>query len=467
MSEPPLHYLSLSSLAQRIASRELSPVEVTRALLERAQRLEGELHSYALLLPQAALADAERAEAEIARGALRGPLHGVPIAVKDLCATKGLATASGTIVMRDSVPDRDAAVVARLREAGAVVLGKLQLTEGAFAEHHPDVVAPRNPWDPSRWTGVSSSGSAVATAAGLCYGSLGSDTGGSIRFPSACCGVVGLKPTWGRVPLSGVFPLATSLDHVGPMARRSEDCAHLLRVLAGHDAGDPASRREPVPDDAAEIAAGISSVRIGVDEGYVTGGVAPQVADGVFAALRVLEGLGARTVPVSLPPLDDLLRAWRPVTAVEAAIAHERTFPSRADAYGPALRELLEEGARVLAVDYARAEAQRRRFRGELAERFEQVDLIACPSFMLPAPPLELMAGAADAGADLSGVMRFTAPFDFSGSPTLSLPCGFDDAGLPLSLQLIARDLEESLLLRAGHAYEGATDWHERHPPLS
>ena len=466
MPETSLHFLSLSALARRIASRQVSPVEVTRALLERAQRLEGALHSYALLLPEAALADAERAEAEIARGQLRGPLHGVPVGVKDLCATKGVATASGTVVMRDRVPDRDAAVVERLRDAGAVVLGKLQLTEGAYSDHHPDVEAPRNPWDPARWTGVSSSGSGVATAAGLCYGSLGSDTGGSIRFPSACCGVVGLKPTWGRVPLSGVFPLAPSLDHVGPMARRTLDCAHLLRVLAGFDAGDPASRREPVPDYAAEIEAGVAGVQIGVDERYVTEGVAPQVAEAVLAALRVLEGLGAKTVAVTLPPLDDLLHAWRPVTAVEAAIAHQQTFPSRADAYGPALRELLEEGARVSGLDYARAEAQRRRFRNELAARFEQVDLIACPSFMAPAPPLALMAGAGAAGADMSGVLRFTAPFDFSGSPTLSLPCGFDADGLPLSLQLIARDLEESLLLRAGHAYESASDWHERHPQL-
>ncbi len=452
---------SLSELAPRLERRELSPVEATEGQLARIEALDPSLHAYATLLREAALQDARRAESEIAAGHYRGPLHGVPIAVKDLCATKGVRTAAGTRVMRDRVPDHDASVVERLREAGAVLLGKLELTEGAFAEHHPDIEAPRNPWDATRWTGVSSSGSGVATAAGLCFGSLGSDTGGSIRFPSACCGVVGVKPSYGRVPLYSVFPLAPSLDHVGPMARRAKDCAHLLKVLAGFDPRDPSSRREPVPDYAAAIDDGVSGVRIGVDTSYVCDGTAPEVSEAVLAGLRVLEAQGAELVELRMPAMEDLLEAWLPVTAVECALAHEATFPSCADEYGP-LRALLERGVNVTGAEYARGNDLRRAFSGELAGLFEDVDLLGLPSFLSPAPPLDLMAqGGGDAPGNL---LRFTAPFDFSGSPTISLPCGFSADGLPLSLQLVGRHLEESLLLRAGHAFERATDWHERHP---
>ena len=455
---------SLSELALRLQRRELSPVEVVEKQLERIGSLQPSLHAYATLLPDAALQDARRAESEIAGGRYRGPLHGVPVGVKDLCATKGVRTAAGTRVMRERVPDHDATVVERLREAGAVLLGKLELTEGAFGDHHPDIEAPRNPWDPTRWTGVSSSGSGVATAAGLCFGSLGSDTGGSIRFPSACCGVVGVKASYGRVPLYGVFPLAHSLDHVGPMARRTQDCAHLLGALAGFDPRDPTSRREPVPDYAAAIEDGVAAVRIGVDEAYVTDGVSPDVSQAVLSGLRVLEAQGAELVQLRMPAMDELLAAWLPMCAVECALAHEATFPARAHEYGP-LRGLLERGASVTGAEYARGNDLRRAFAGELAGLFEDVDLIGLPSFLSPAPSLEVMALAT--GEVPGALLRFTAPFDFSGSPTISLPCGLSEDGLPLSLQLVGRHLEESLLLRAGHAFERATDFHTLHPVLA
>jgi amidase len=441
-------------------------VEVTRTLLERIDRLDAGLHSYVTVLPDSALAQAAKAESELARGDVRSPLHGVPLGIKDLCATKGVRTTCGTTVLSDWIPDHDATVVERLADAGAVILGKLKLTEGAFAEHHPDVAAPVNPWNAERWTGVSSSGSGVATAAGLCYGSLGTDTGGSIRYPSACNGIVGIKPTYGRVSRYGVFPLSVSLDHVGPMTRSTADAAALLEVIAGFDPRDPTSRREPTVRYGARLDAGIRGVRIGIDEHYCTESVDAQVSEAALACADEFRKLGAETRSITLPPIDRLLRDWTPFTAVEAALAHRETFPAQADRYGPALRGLLEAGLRVTGTEYARIQSERETFRGRLAEIFEEVDLILCPSVISPPPPLALMKALVDDSELLAPALKFTAPFDFSGSPTLSVPNGFTEDGLPLSLQLVARHLDEELLCRAGFAYEQATEWHSRHPPL-
>ncbi len=259
-----LHYLSLDEVARRLKARDVSSVEATGALLERIARIDPRLMSYATVTPERALDDARRLDAETAAGRSRGPLHGVPIAVKDLCDTAGVPTAAGMAIRARHVPDSDATVVARLKQAGAVILGKLQMTEGAYGLHHPKVVPPLNPWNAAYWTGVSSSGSGVATAAGLCFGSLGSDTGGSIRFPSTMNGLSGLKPTWGRVSRAGVFPLAESLDHVGPMCRSALDVALMLGVIAGADPDDPTASPRPVPDYVASIGAGVKGKRLGV-----------------------------------------------------------------------------------------------------------------------------------------------------------------------------------------------------------
>ena len=248
-----LHYLSLDEVARRLKARRLTSVEATRAILDRIEAIDSRLGSYATVTAERALAEAARFDTETAAGKSRGPLHGVPIAVKDLCNTAGIATAAGMAIHRENVPAKDATVVARLREAGAVILGKLQMTEGAYGAHHPDIPAPLNPWNAAYWTGSSSSGSGAATAAGLCFASLGSDTGGSIRFPSTMNGLTGLKPTWGRVSRAGVFALADSLDHIGPMCRTAIDCAHVLGVIAGADADDPTALPLPVPDYAAAI----------------------------------------------------------------------------------------------------------------------------------------------------------------------------------------------------------------------
>jgi amidase len=462
-----LYFLTATELGRRYRTGELAPVEVTDTILKRIETLDALLHSFVTVLPASALAQAAQAEAELRRGTDRGPLHGVPVAVKDLCSTKGMRTTCGTKVLADWVPDEDAAVVERLRDAGAVLLGKLGMTEGAAGgAYHPTVTPPVNPWNAGRWPGASSSGSGVATAAGLCYGSLGSDTGGSIRFPSACCGLVGIKPTYGRVPRHGIFPLSDSLDHVGPMTRSVADAAAMLGAIAGFDERDPTSSRAPVPDYLEPLGAGVRGVRIGVDESYCVEGVAPDLSRAVLAAGDVLRELGAEIRETRVPPVRDVAAAWFPIVNVEASIAHEETFPARAEDYGPALRELLEAGHRTAAIEYARAHLTRLEFAGELQGVFEEVDLILCPATIVPPPPVEVVSTATRDPEVMAPFFKFTAPYDASGSPTITVPCGFTDDGLPLALQLVGRHLDEELLCRAAHAYERVTDWHTRHPPL-
>jgi amidase len=461
---------SLTEVAELIERRELSPVELTRAVLERIEQLDAQLHSYLTVTPERALAAARAAEDEIGRGARRGPLHGVPIGVKDLCATRGVRTTCASGVLADHVPDRDATVVRRLEAAGAIIVGKHNLTEFALMGYHPTLPIPRNPWDLSRDTGGSSSGAGVATAAGLCFAAIGTDTGGSIRMPSSWCGVVGLKPTYGRVSRAGVFALGASLDHVGPMARRVADAAVVLDAIAGFDPDDATTRRDPAAQCAAAIGADVRGVRIGWDERFVADGAQPEVVDAVRQAVRELEAQGAHLVEVELPPVDAALQSWTVLCAAEAAVAHAGTFPSRAADYGPTFRSFLEYAATLSARDYAAGHETRLLWNGGLRGVFERIDVLACPSSFMSAPP----AAALDPYLVFSGAfvpfmapfMRFTAPFNYSGSPTLSVPCGFDADGMPYSLQLVGRHGDEALLCRIGHAYEEATDWHRRRPRL-
>jgi len=460
-----LHYLELVELARRIRAKEVSPVEATRAQLARIEALDGRLRSYALVLAEQALADARQAEAEIARGAVRGPLHGVPIAVKDLCWTKGIPTAAGMTIHRDFRPGEDATVVRRLREAGAVILGKLQLTEGAYADHHPDIPPPVSPWNPDTWVGSSSSGSGVATAAGLCYGSLGSDTGGSIRFPSAASGLTGLKPTWGRVSRYGVFELAATLDHIGPMARSAADCEALLGAIAGADPKDPTASLEPVPDYAAHLDGGLRGLRIGVDRAF-NDGTDAVLAKATQDALDVVAGLGGEIREVAIPDVRQIVEDWFPLCGVETAVAHEGTYPSRKDEYGPGLAGLIELGRTQSGMDYQKIVLRRHDFAGRLRALFEDIDLLVVPSQGFASPTVATMATLGETPDLISDLLRPTSPFDMSGSPTITLPCGFTGRGTPVGFQFVSRHMEEGLLLRAGHAFQQATDWHHRHPPL-
>ena len=459
-----LHHRSLAAVAARIRGGGTSAVEVTRAALERIAVLDGRLHAFSVVTGDSALEAAAAADREISAGNARGPLHGIPVAVKDLCRTKGVRTRAGMPLLNDQVPDYDSTIVERFHAAGAVLLGKLELTEGAFACHHPDVTAPVNPWHEDYWPGASSSGSAVATAAGLCYGSIGSDTGGSIRFPSLACGVTGLKPTWGRVSRYGVYMLSDTLDHLGPMARTAEDCAIVLAAIAGADGRDLHTALRPVPDYPAELRKGVAGLRVGWDEDHCTRDVNPEVAAGVREAGRVLERAGAGIVEVSIPDTRDVVAHWAKLCSAETAVAHAGTYPSREDAYGPELKDFLEFGIAASSLDVGRANIVRTHWRGALARLFEDVDMFIVPPYEDLTPTLEGFRAVMAAEDGLMRLTRFTAPHDMSGSPTLSLPCGFDSAGLPLGFQLVGREFSEDLLLRAGHAYQGMTDWHDRHP---
>jgi amidase len=461
-----IHYLELTELTRRMHAKEISPVAATEAMFDRIEALDGTLHSYALVLRESAMAQARTAEAEILRGEIRGPLHGAPIAVKDLFWIKGSPTEAGMPLHKGYLPPDDATVVRKLQEAGAIILGKLQLTEGAYADHHPLVTPPVNPWGASYWSGASSSGSGVATAAGLCYGSLGSDTGGSIRFPSAANGLTGVKPTWGRVSRYGAFELAATLDHVGPMARSAKDAAALLGVIAGPDPKDPTAAQASVPDYLAAIGGGLKGIRVGVDAAWNSAGVDATTQHCVGAALQVARDLGADIREVQFPDIAAMVEDWFPLCGVEVAVAHEATYPARKAEYGPALAGLLELGHSVSGMDYQKIVLRRNDFRGRVAALFQSIDLLLVPAQGFASPTIAKMATLGEDPALMNALLGFTCPFDMSGNPTITLPGGFTGQNTPVAFQFVAAHMEEGLLCRAAHAFQQATDWHKRHPAL-
>lgn len=466
----PLHYESLLSLAARIEAGEVSPLALTQATLGRIEDLEPDLRAYATVMQVAALEAAERAEAEITTGNYRGPLHGIPLAVKDLCYTKAVPTMGGMAVYRDFVPDYDATVVARLKAAGAVLVGKLNLTEGAMAGYNPSFDVPKNPWGTELWAGASSSGSGVATAAGLCFGSIGTDTGGSIRFPSMANGIVGLKPTYGRVSRYGVIPLAESLDHVGPMTRRVADAAAMLQAIGGPDPNDPTTLQEPVPDLFSAIDAGVKGLRIGYDPAFASEGVDPRLVTAIENALGQLAAMGAEIVDVTMPAgSTGVTEPWSAIAAAEAAEAHSEYFPQRADEFGPFFREFLEAGAALSEEQLQAARAFRADYTARMNELLGTVDAIAMPAGnVTTAVSEETLRGGMQDIEPVAGHLRqyFAIPADFSGAPALTLPCGYTEESVPLGMQFMAVPGGEAMLCRIGHAYEGATGWHNRHPDV-
>lgn len=464
MEKEELAYLELTEVAELIRSRQISSAEVTETILERIGHQGPELHSYVTVTAEQAMEAARRADAEIARGAYRGALHGVPVAIKDLANTADAPTAAGGTIHSGSVPGEDATVVRRLREAGAVITGKLRMTEGAYAEHHPELPTPVNPWDGQTWTGSSSSGSGVATAAGLCYASLGSDTGGSIRLPSTMNGVTGIKPTWGRVSRHGVFELAESLDHIGPMARSARDAAAVLTVIAGEDPADPTASSVPVPDYAADLRLERAPI-IGVDRGLleIFDETTRSMLDDVLSVLR---GLGWAVHQVELPDFRSISAEWEPMCAVETAAAHRETYPSKKEEYGPGLSTLIEAGRAMSAVDYQELLRKRRIFTGQMEKVFQGVDLLLLPGAGLASPTIDQMAALGQTPELLARLLIPTAPLDISGSPTITLPGGFTPRGTPLGFQLCGADFSEDLLVRAAHAFQSVTTFHQRHPAL-
>ncbi len=464
MSETPLYYKPITEIAELLSSRKLSPVELTTIMLDRIEQLDGRLKSYATVTTEQALTAAQKAEQEITDGEYRGPLHGVPIGVKDLLFTKGIRTRGGAKVMMEHVPDHNGTVVEKLEEAGSILLGKLNLTEGAMGGYHPEFDIPINPWNPDRWTGSSSSGSGVATAAGLCSGSIGSDTGGSIRFPSAACGIVGLKPTYGRVSRYGVLELAVSMDHVGPMTRSVADAGIMLEAISGSDTNDKWALKDPVPNMLEGIDRDIKGVRIGFDKDFATKDVDTELAEAVSDGVKLLQELGAEIIEVEIPDMDEYVLAWPTICSWEAVKAHAECYPSHREHYGPWFQGWLDMGAEVTPADYQKAHKLRTECTEHLSRVFQDIDVLVCPSMSAPPHPVtpELLYGPKETRP--ARFQRFTAPFNYNGAPTLSVPCGMNSEGLPLSIQFVGKDLSEPLLVQIGHAYESATTWHTLHP---
>ena len=468
MAASELCFLSLAQLAEQIKARAVSPVEVTQAYLDRIQTIDTKLNSYITVAADRALREAQAAEAGINANNYRGPLHGIPLAHKDIVATKGMRTTNGSKVFKDAVPDYDATVIERLHAAGSIQLGKLNMNE--FATTIPSEFFGRvnNPWNLGHSPGGSSSGSGAAVAAGLCAGSLGTDTGGSIRVPAAFCGTVGLKATHGRISLYGVTPLAWSLDHIGPLTRTVQDAALMLQVLAGFDERDTVSREAPVEDYTAKLNDDIKGLRLGIPAHFFPDYTDPEVTSSFESAIRVLEDLGAQIERVNLPDLEAMWPLANAIISGEANVWHEPYLESQADDYGPLVRKFLERGKPTLATDYVKARQAQARLSQELLARFEQIDALLTPGELIPAPPHDTFSAIID-GREvklLSAIISATCPFNLTGQPALTIPCGFTTSGLPLSLQIVGKPFDEATILQIGHAYEAQTAWHQHRPPL-
>ena len=459
-----VEFLDIAELSEQLRTGRLTSTEVTTAMLERIDALDPALQSFAVVTRERALADAAAADEQIARGGWRGPLHGVPLALKDLVETEGITTAAGTTVHGDHVPDADGTVAARLRAAGSVLLGKLRMTEGAFSAHHPDLPTPVNPWNADTWSGVSSSGSGVSVAAGLAFGTLGSDTGGSIRLPSGANGVTGLKPTWGRVSRAGVFPLAPSLDHIGPMTRSARDAALMMTVIAGWDPADPTSSSRPVPDYAAHLELDRSPV-VGIDPD-LNSRFDPETQSMLASVQSELTDLGWRVVEVQAPDFMTVAADWSALCGVETALAHADTYPARKDEYGPVLAGLIEMGRTVDVLELERMQQRRRHFTGAMNRLMDDIDIFLLPSVGKASPTIAEMNGL-EAGTELfEQVTGPTAPIDLAGLPALTLPSGFTGRGTPLGVQFVGPAFAEAALLAAGVAYQRATDHHLQRPQV-
>ena len=460
-----LEFRELHEVSELIRTGRLSSREATQSMFDRIAELDSHLLSYVTLMRESALAEAEALDQRLARGDWLGPLHGVPLAIKDLAFTHDAPTGAGTTIHADFQPDYDATVVARLRAAGAVILGKLRLTEGAFTGHHPDLPTPVNPWEPNTWSGVSSSGSGVATAAGLCYGSLGSDTGGSIRFPSSANGITGLKPTWGRVSRHGIFALAPSLDHIGPMTRSARDAAIILEAIAGHDPHDPTSDLEPVPRYSQQLRLDRSPV-VGFDRDLAAVHFDETTNEMLESTIEVLVGLGWRVLDVHTPGLPEAAQDWTALCGVETAGVHVETYPSRSAEYGPDLAGLIEVGRGLTAVDYHELLESRRAFTGRMRSLMNDIDLLLLPGIGVGSPTISQMENLGSDAALFNGVTIPTAPIDNCQMPSITLPAGFSERGTPLAAQFVAGDFNEDLLLAAGHTFQQATDFHRQHPDI-
>lgn len=462
---------SLTEAARLVERREVSPVELTEACLQRIAAVDERICAYVTVYEEEARKVARAAEAMITAGHRLGPLHGVPIALKDNVGLKGMRTTAGSKVLADWIPDEDATVAARLKSAGAIIVGKTNMHEfawgGTSANPHYGFV--RNPWNTDRFPAGSSGGSGAAVAARTCFGAIGTDTGGSIRLPSAVNGVVGIRPTIGRVSNHGIIPLAWSMDTAGPMTRTVEDCALMFGTIAGHDPRDAATATVPTTDYSGDLALGVRGLRIGVIPGYFFHHLQPPVHDAVRGALDVLESLGASTLDVEVSDIHGNISAQLTVEACEPSTYHQRWLRQRPQDYGEDVRTLLEIGELHLATHYIQAQRYRNLLRSQFLDAFKSVDVFLCPTLPFTATKVGEMSVIIEDGVEedmLSAIMQFTGVPSLTGLPSLAVPCGFDGDGLPVGMQLIGRPFDEARLFRIGAAFQAATDFHTKSPVI-
>jgi aspartyl-tRNA(Asn)/glutamyl-tRNA(Gln) amidotransferase subunit A len=467
--------MTLATAVKLIARKEISPVELTRTLLDEIDKVNDRMRIFITVMRDEALEAARVLEQEIAGGSRsacatarslnnRLPLHGIPVSVKDLYDTAGIRTTAGAKIFEDRVPEEDAVAVRMLKNAGAVIIGKTNLHEFAYGVTtiNPHYGTARNPWDPDRIPGGSSGGSASAVALGLGLGSLGTDTGGSIRIPASLCGIVGLKPTYGRVSLRGVVPLSWSLDHAGPMARTVEDAAILLQTIDGRAAKNPLGSLAADVSDANDI----KGIRIGIPRTYFYDQIAPEVGDAVRGALRNLERLGARLLEVDLPSTATTRGVWLQIASPEVYSYHEPYLKDRAHLYGADIRARIEAGRVLLSIDYVRAQRIRTLLKRECKNVFQIADVIVTPTTPIAAPRIDEVDRPWSGGPEkaAAALTRFTRFFNLVGLPAISIPCGFTSGGLPIGMQIVGKAFDESTVLRVAHAYEQDAKWFERQP---
>ena len=458
-------FLTIAEASALIEKKALSPVELTESRLARIEKLDGRLHSFIRVLPDEARAAARAAENEIAAGRYKGPLHGIPIGLKDIYETGGIPTTGHSKVMQDHVPAADAFTVARLKNAGGIVMGKLATHEFAFGGPSFDLPWPpaRNPWDTARFTGGSSSGTGASVPAGLVLGGTGSDTGGSIRGPSAYCGLAGIKPTYGLCSRAGILPLAFSLDHAGPMAWTAEDCAIMLQAMAGHDPADPASADKPIPDYRKALTGDVKGLRIGLIRHFYTTDNEANAAtrDAIDAAAKKYEEMGASVREITLSPLAEWASCGVLIMMAEAYAIHEANLRTRFTDFGEIFRDRMALAGLWTAVDYIQAVRRRRELVDELDRAMQSLDVVMTAAAPSEAPKIDEVPKFA-----IMERPSLTMPFNVTGSPAMSVCAGYTEAGLPLSFQIVGKRFADATVLRAADAYERATPWRTRRPAL-
>src|SRR5579872_890153 len=455
---------TIVEVSDDLRQRKVSPVELTQACLRQIEKLNPVLNAFITVTAEAALAHARVAETEIQDGHWRGPLHGVPLALKDLIDTAGVRTTAATAMFKDRIPTEDAEVVRRLQRAGAVLLGKQNLHECAYGgssliSYFGEV---RNPWNPAHIAGGSSGGSAASVAAGLCFGAIGTDTAGSVREPASQCGIVGLKPTYGRVSVRGVIPLSASLDHIGPLARTVADAAVLLQAIAGYDPEDPYSANRPVENFAAELDRSVKPLKVGIPRAYFFEDLDSEVATAVEDALKILTGLTSGSQELELEVPTD-----RTLQSAESYVFHAEYVKRSPNLYNPETLRRIRNGEDVPPEKVVELRRELTQMRRDIAGVFQKVDLLATPATPIPAPAIDELKENMELLRPRELVLlRNTRPFNVWGLPAISVPCGFTRAGLPIGLQIIGPGWGEAKVLQLAHAYEQATDWHKRTAPL-